>query len=71
MTAKHGGSLGRGTYEYREFAMPRETTRDVARSMLTEYAEYGHWELARLRVYPDGRRRVWLRRRVMHVQRTA
>jgi hypothetical protein len=58
-------------YEYREFAMPRETTRDVARSLLTEYAEYGRWELARLRVYPDGRRRVWLRRRVMRVQRTA
>lgn len=58
-------------YEYREFALPRETSRDVARSVLTEYAEYGHWELARLRLYPDGRRRVWLRRRVMRVERTA
>ncbi|MDP4690416.1 MAG: DUF5703 family protein [Candidatus Nanopelagicales bacterium] len=38
--------------------------------MLTECAEYGHWELARLRLYPDGRRRVWLRRRVMKVART-
>jgi len=59
------------TYEYRELALPRETTRDVARSVLTEYAEYGHWELARLRIYPDGRRRAWLRRRVMRVARTA
>ena len=59
------------SYEYREFALPRETSRDVARSVLTEYAEYGHWELARLRLYPDGRRRVWLRRRVMRVERTA
>ncbi|MFM1966096.1 MAG: hypothetical protein RL134_1821 [Actinomycetota bacterium] len=58
-------------YEYREFALPRETSRDAARSVLTEYAEYGHWELARLRLYPDGRRRVWLRRRVMRVERTA
>jgi hypothetical protein len=58
-------------YEYREFAFPRETSRDAARSVLTEYAEYGHWELARLRLYPDGRRRVWLRRRVMRVERTA
>ncbi len=58
-------------YEYREFALPRDTSRDVARSVLTEYAEYGHWELARLRLYPDGRRRVRLRRRVLKVERTA
>jgi hypothetical protein len=58
------------TYEYREFALPRDTTRDKTRMVLTEYAEYGHWELARLRIYPDGRRRVWLRRRVMRVERT-
>ena len=59
------------TYEYRELALPRGTTRDGARNVLTEYAEYGHWELARLRIYPDGRRRAWLRRRVMRVARTA
>jgi hypothetical protein len=65
-------AAGRGSaYEYREFALPRGTSRDAARSVLTEYAEYGHWELARLRLYPDGRRRVWLRRRVMRVERTA
>lgn len=57
-------------YEYREVAMPRGTTRDDARTVLTEFAEYGHWELSRLRLYPDGRRRVWLRRRVMKVART-
>lgn len=50
--------------------MPRGTTRDDARTVLTEFAEYGHWELSRLRLYPDGRRRVWLRRRVMKVART-
>jgi hypothetical protein len=59
------------SYEYRELSLPRSVTRDTARSMLTEYAEYGRWELARVRIYPDGRRRVWLRRRVMRVQRTA
>jgi hypothetical protein len=58
------------TYEYRELALPRGTSRDAARSVLTEYAEYGRWELARVRVYPDGRRRAWLRRRVMRVERT-
>lgn len=60
-----------GAYEYREVSMPRDSTRDAVRTALTEYAEYGHWELARLRVYPDGRRRAWLRRRVMRVARTA
>jgi len=59
------------SYEYREVSLPRGTSRDIARSVLTEYAEYGKWELARLRLYPDGRRRVWLRRRVMRVNRTA
>jgi hypothetical protein len=39
--------------------------------VLTEYAEYGHWELAKSRIYPDGRRQVWLRRKVMRVARTA
>lgn len=51
--------------------MPRGTTRGDARRFLTEQAEYGHWELARLRLYPDGRRWVELRRRVIRVTRTA
>jgi hypothetical protein len=34
-------------------------------------AEHGSWELARLRLYPDGRRRVWLRRKVLRAVRTA
>lgn len=59
------------TYEYRQFSLPRETSRDTARSVLTEYAEYGHWELARLRLSPDGTRKIWLRRKVMRVTRTA
>ena len=58
------------TYEFRKVSLPRSTSRDVVRSVLTEYAEYGHWELARVRVYPDGRRTAWLKRRVMRVNRT-
>lgn len=64
-------AAGTRTYEYREIHLPLGTSRDAARSVLTEFAEYGRWELARLRVYPDGRRRAWLRRRVMRVMRTA
>lgn len=58
-------------YELREVTIPRGLSRGDAAALLTAEAEYGHWELARLRIYPDGRRRVWLRRRVLRVQRTA
>lgn len=58
-------------YEVRQLYLPRGTDRGEARRLLTEHAEYGHWELSRLRLYPDGSRRVWLRRRVMRVVRTA
>jgi Family of unknown function (DUF5703) len=37
---------------------------------LTDAAEYGRWELDRLRLYPDGRRRVVLRRRIIRVRST-
>lgn len=59
------------TWEYRELSMPRGTSRESARVTLTGAAESGHWELDRLRLYPDGRRRVILRRRVIKAVRTA
>lgn len=59
-----------GDYEYREIALPRGTSRAQARQLLTEHAEYGRWELARVRLYVGGRRRVWLRRRILRVTRT-
>ena len=59
------------TWEYREISLPRGTSRNAAREALVELAEHGSWELARLRLYPDGRRRVWLRRRVLRAIRTA
>ncbi len=58
-------------YELREVTLPRGTSRSAARALLTEEAEYGGWELARLRLYPDGHRQVWLRRRIIRVRRTA
>ena len=57
-------------YEVRELRFPRGTTREEARALLTEHAEYGRWELARVRLWPDGRRHVWLRRRIIRVVRT-
>ncbi len=58
-------------YEYQQLYLPRGTSRQEARRLLTDHAEYGHWELARLRLFPDGSRRVVLRRRVIRVLRTA
>ena len=57
-------------YEYRTITMPRGTSRSEARKLLTEQAEYGHWELARVRLYVGGMRQVQLRRRIMRVERS-
>lgn len=58
-------------YEYQHIYLPRGTSRSAARQVLTDHAEYGHWELANLRLYPDGSRRVLLRRRIIRQVRTA
>ncbi|UKZ08820.1 DUF5703 family protein [Streptomyces viridifaciens] len=50
--------------------MPRGTTRNAARQLLTEHAEYGHWELDRLRLFPDGSRTVRLKRRIIRQVRS-
>jgi hypothetical protein len=57
-------------YEYQRLWLPRGTSRKAAQRLLTEAAEYGHWELDRLRLFPDGSRRVVLRRRIMRVRST-
>lgn len=57
-------------YEYRVLTFGRGMSRDDARRVLTEQAEYEQWELARSREYIGGWRRVWLRRRVIRVRRS-
>ncbi len=56
-------------FEYMQLFLPRETPRNAVRQALTDHAEYGHWELARLRRYPDGSGRAWLRRRIIRRSR--
>ncbi len=58
-------------WEYRELSVPRGTSRESTRQFLTGAAEMDRWELDRVRIYPDGRRRIWLRRRIYRVIRTA
>ena len=57
-------------YEFRSLLLARDVSRNDARRLLTEQAEYGHWELDRLRLYPDGRRKVVLRRKIIRQVRT-
>ncbi len=57
-------------YTYLVLSLPRGTTRDTARQIMTEHAERGGWEIDRLRLYPDGRRRIQLRRKVIRAVRT-
>ena len=57
-------------WEYQRVTLPRGTSRNVAQRLLTDAAEREHWELDRLRLYPDGRRKVVLRRRIMRVKST-
>lgn len=57
-------------YEIQQIRVDRLASRGAVRKLLTEHAEYGGWELTRLRRYPDGSRNVWLRRRIIRVTRT-
>jgi hypothetical protein len=57
-------------YSYLDLYFPRGTSREETRKVLTDHAEYGDWELYRLRRYPDGRRHVRLRRKIIRVVRT-
>ena len=60
-------------YAYLVVYLPRGTSRDArdsARRILAGYAEYGDWELARLRLNADGSRKATLRRRIIRPVRT-
>lgn len=57
-------------YEVQKLLVSRTESRGAVRRLLAEHAEYGGWELARLRRYPGGTRKVWLRRRIIRLRRT-
>ena len=51
-------------YEYRSVHIPKDADRTKTRELLVLHAEFGDWELARHQIWPDGRRKVTVRRRV-------
>ena len=62
---------GRGVeWEFDTLVLPRELSRNVVRSVLVERAEHGGWELDRLRIGNDGKRRVVLRRKIIRQRLT-
>lgn len=58
------------SYEVTKVRLDRDMPRGAVRKLLTDHAEYGGWELTRLRRYRDGTRDVWIRRKVIKVTPT-
>ena len=57
-------------YQYRVMVFPSGVSAGDLRRAIAQEAEYGHWELSRLLLYFGGRRKVWLRRQIIRVERT-
>ena len=55
-------------YEYDQLLIPRDESRNFVTRLLVQRAEAGGWELDRLRIGPDGNRRVVLRRKIIRQQ---
>jgi hypothetical protein len=50
-------------WEYRRLHLPPGLSRRAAATQLSIHAEFAGWELSTVRLYSDGTRRVWLRRK--------
>ncbi|RNL65780.1 hypothetical protein EFK50_01680 [Nocardioides marmoriginsengisoli] len=55
-------------YEYDQLLISRDESRNFVTRLLVQRAEAGGWELDRLRIGPDGNRRVVLRRKIIRQQ---
>ena len=62
--------LGAGVeYEFERLTISREFSRNFVTRLLVDRAERGGWELDRLRLFPDGTRKVVLRRKIIRQPR--
>ncbi|MBC6446040.1 MULTISPECIES: DUF5703 family protein [Actinokineospora] len=52
-----------GDWEYRPLRLPPAVSRLTAATQLAIHAEFAGWELSNVRLYSDGTRKVWLRRK--------
>jgi hypothetical protein len=60
-------TMRRVEYEVERVRLGRHLSHKAVRQLLTDHAEYGGWELARLRRYRDGSRDVWIRRKILRM----
>jgi hypothetical protein len=58
-------------WEFEKLLISREFSRNFVTRMLVERAEHGGWELDRVRIAPDGTRRVVLRRKIIRQRLTS
>ena len=69
-TGGNGRGLGPGVeYEFQKLTLPRELSRNVVARMLIDCAERGGWELDRHLLFPDGTRKVTMRRKIIRQTR--
>jgi hypothetical protein len=52
-------------YEFDKMTIPSDLSRNVVTRLLADRAEREGWELDRVRITPDGTRRVVLRRKII------
>ncbi|OLR93839.1 DUF5703 family protein [Actinokineospora bangkokensis] len=50
-------------WEYMPLRLPPDVSRLTAATQLAIQAEFSGWELSNVRLYSDGTRKVWLRRK--------
>lgn len=55
--------VSEGDWEYEPLRLPPGVTRMSATTQLAVQAEFAGWELSQVRLYADGTRTLWLRRR--------
>jgi hypothetical protein len=68
-TAKRHGMKPGVEYEFERITLSREFSRNFVTRMLVDRAEHGGWELDRLRLFPDGTRKLILRRKIIRQPR--
>ena len=68
-TARSSGLRTGVEYEFERLTISRDLSRNVVTRLLVDRAERGGWELDRVRLAPDGTRRVVLRRKIIRQPR--
>ncbi|MGN6576723.1 MAG: DUF5703 family protein [Nocardioides sp.] len=64
-TAQRSSMRNGVEFEFERLTISREFSRNAVTRMLVDRIERGGWELDRLRLLPDGTRKVVLRRKII------